>query len=74
MPFEVEAARDTASAPDWNEAMSAKVHMHLSVSDLEKSRQFYVDFCGAAPVKEKTGYVKFLPEWAPVNLALSAGR
>jgi lactoylglutathione lyase len=48
--------------------------MHLSVSDLEKSRQFYVDFFGAAPVKEKTGYVKFLPEWAPVNLALSTGR
>ena len=25
------------------------------------------------PVKEKPGYVKFLPEWAPVNLALSTG-
>jgi hypothetical protein len=24
-------------------------------------------------VKEKTGYVKFLPEWGPVNLALSQG-
>ena len=25
-------------------------------------------------MKEKPGYVKFLPEWAPVNLALSDGR
>src|SRR5882672_3977002 len=38
--------------------MSAKVHLHMHVSDLAKSR---------------AGYVKFLPDWAPVNLALSAG-
>ncbi len=54
--------------------MSAKVHMHLSVSDLAKSREFYRTFFGAEPVKEKAGYVKFLPAWAPVNLALSEGR
>jgi len=54
--------------------MSAKVHMHMSVSDLAKSREFYQKFLGADPVKEKPGYVKFLPEWAPVNLALSEGR
>ena len=53
--------------------MSAKVHMHLHVSDLEKSRSFYEKFLGAGPVKVKPGYVKFLPEWAPVNLALSTG-
>jgi len=54
--------------------MSAKVHMHLSVSDLAKSREFYQKFLGGLPVKEKPGYVKFLPDWAPVNLALSEGR
>jgi catechol 2,3-dioxygenase-like lactoylglutathione lyase family enzyme len=54
--------------------MGAKVHMHMSVSDLAKSREFYRKFLGADPVKEKPGYVKFLPEWAPVNLALSEGR
>jgi lactoylglutathione lyase len=54
--------------------MGAKVHMHMSVSDLAKSREFYRKFLGVEPVKEKPGYVKFLPEWAPVNLALSAGR
>ena len=53
--------------------MSAKVHLHLHVSDLAKSRDFYEKFLGGDPVKVKPGYVKFLPEWAPVNLALSTG-
>ena len=53
--------------------MSAKVHLHMHVSDLAKSRGFYEKFFGGDPVKVKQGYVKFLPEWAPVNLALSAG-
>lgn len=53
--------------------MSPKVHVHLHVSDLAKSRAFYETFLGAAPVKERRGYYKFLPEWAPVNLALSEG-
>ena len=54
--------------------MSAKVHLHMHASDLGKSRDFYERFFGSAPVKEKAGYLKFLPEWAPVNLALSPGR
>ena len=54
--------------------MSARVHLHMHASDLDKSRDFYVRFFGGAPVKEKTGYVKFLPGWAPVNLALSPGQ
>ena len=54
--------------------MSAKVHLHMHVSDLGKSRDFYERFLGGSPVKVKTGYVKFLPEWAPVNLALSEGK
>jgi catechol 2,3-dioxygenase-like lactoylglutathione lyase family enzyme len=53
--------------------MSAKVHLHLYVSNLAKSREFYQQFFGAVPAKEKPGYVKFLPNWAPVNLALSEG-
>ena len=53
--------------------MSAKVHLHMHVSDLAKSRAFYEKFLGGDPVKVKHGYVKFLPEWAPVNLALSTG-
>jgi catechol 2,3-dioxygenase-like lactoylglutathione lyase family enzyme len=53
--------------------MSAKVHLHLHVSDLAKSRAFYEKFLGGDPVKVKPGYVKFLPEWVPANLALSTG-
>ena len=53
--------------------MSAKVHLHMHVSDLAKSREFYEKFLGEGPVKVRQGYAKFLPEWAPVNLALSEG-
>src|SRR5687767_13970792 len=53
--------------------MSAKVHLHMHVADLAKSREFYEKFLGGDPVKVKDGYVKFLPAWAPVNLALSTG-
>ena len=48
-----------------------KVHVHMSVSDLEKSREFYQNFLGVAPAKVKPGYVKFLPAFGPLNLALS---
>jgi catechol 2,3-dioxygenase-like lactoylglutathione lyase family enzyme len=49
------------------------VHVHLHVSNLAASRAFYERLFGAAPVKVKPGYVKFLPEMAPINLALSEG-
>jgi catechol 2,3-dioxygenase-like lactoylglutathione lyase family enzyme len=48
-----------------------KVHVHMKVSSLEKSRVFYEKFLGAAPVKVKPGYVKFLAPFGPLNLALS---
>jgi catechol 2,3-dioxygenase-like lactoylglutathione lyase family enzyme len=48
-----------------------KVHVHMAVSNLEKSREFYEKFFGVAPVKVKPGYVKFLPRFGPLNLALS---
>ena len=48
-----------------------KVHVHMTVSSLEKSRAFYRKFLGVDPVKEKPGYVKFLPAFGPLNLALS---
>src|SRR5262249_973741 len=51
-----------------------KGHVHLKVSDLTKSMEFYAKFLGVAPVKEKTGYVKFLPAFGPLNLALSEAR
>lgn len=51
--------------------MYPRVHIHLRVTDLARSRDFYERFFGAAPVKEKPGYVKFFPDDAPINLALS---
>jgi lactoylglutathione lyase len=51
-----------------------KVHVHMAVSNLEKSRAFYEKFLGVAPVKVKPGYVKFLPAFGPLNLALSAAK
>lgn len=50
---------------------AAKVHVHMKVSSLEKSRVFYEKFLGTAPVKVKLGYVKFLAPFGPLNLALS---
>jgi SAM-dependent methyltransferase len=61
-----------ARKPDVDEvALTPRVHVHLRVSDLERSRAFYERFLGVAPVKVKPGYVKFLPPWGPLNLALS---
>ena len=52
----------------------SNVHIHLHVSDLESSRRFYERFLGAAPVKVRPGYVKFLPSLAPINLASRPAR
>jgi catechol 2,3-dioxygenase-like lactoylglutathione lyase family enzyme len=46
----------------------------MAVSDLEKSREFYERFFGVTPVKVKPGYVKFLPAFGPLNLALSQAK
>ena len=54
--------------------MATRVHVHLSVADLETSREFYEKFLGVAPVKVKANLVKFVPELAPINLALSPAR
>ncbi len=47
-----------------------KVHIHLRAADLERSRTFYTKLFGE-PVKSKPGYLKFLPEIGPLNLAVS---
>ena len=54
-------------------SVAPRVHVHMTVSDLDKSREFYERFFGVSPVKTKPGYVKFLPEFGPLNLALSTG-
>ena len=54
--------------------MAARVHVHLKVADLNTSTEFYRRFFGLAPVKEKVDQVKFLPDFAPVNLALTPAK
>ncbi|HZP46384.1 MAG TPA: ArsI/CadI family heavy metal resistance metalloenzyme [Candidatus Binataceae bacterium] len=51
--------------------MRARVHVHLKVSDLGASRDFYERLFGVKPVKVKPDQIKFLPPMAPLNLALS---
>eukprot|EP00457_Paulinella_chromatophora_P010637 gb/GEZN01010747.1/.p1 GENE.gb/GEZN01010747.1/~~gb/GEZN01010747.1/.p1 ORF type:complete len:218 (-),score=34.06 gb/GEZN01010747.1/:532-1185(-) len=48
-----------------------RVHMHLKVSNVSRSVEFYSKLFGCAPVKHEIGYAKFLPPWAPINLAMS---
>jgi hypothetical protein len=48
-----------------------KVHLHLHAPDLHQAVSFFSAFFAAPPVKLKSGYAKFLPSWAPVNLAIS---
>ena len=50
-----------------------RVYVHMTVTDIEKSREFYSKLFGAA-VKVKPGYAKFLPAFGPLNLAISDGR
>jgi catechol 2,3-dioxygenase-like lactoylglutathione lyase family enzyme len=61
------------TAKERSMSIAPRVHVHMTVSDLAKSREFYEKFFGVSPVKTKPGYVKFLPEFGPLNLALSTG-
>lgn len=54
--------------------MVTRVHVHLKVNDLAASGDFYRKFLGADPVKEKADQIKFTPNFAPINLALSPAR
>lgn len=54
--------------------MDARVHIHLSVADLARTGKFYEKFFGVAPAKSKDDHLKFLPLFAPINLAISPSR
>lgn len=51
-----------------------RLHIHISVDDLEKSRAFYTALFGAEPTKVKADYLQWLLDDPAVNFALSAGR
>ncbi|MCI0568983.1 MAG: VOC family protein [Acidobacteria bacterium] len=50
-----------------------KIHVHLTASNLQLSKEFYTRLFGVGPVKEKPDYAKFLPDLGPLNLAISQG-
>ncbi len=54
--------------------MSARVHIHLSVADMARSRDFYEKFFGVEPAKDKGDHLKFVPPFAPINLAITPRR
>jgi catechol 2,3-dioxygenase-like lactoylglutathione lyase family enzyme len=54
--------------------MTPRVHIHLKAAELMVSREFYRQFLGVGPVKDKTDHVKFLVPFAPLNLVISPAR
>ncbi len=54
--------------------MATRVHIHIKAQNLNESRDFYERFLGELPVKVKSDQIKFLPSFAPLNLALSLAR
>src|SRR5207302_5125211 len=54
--------------------MTPRVQIHLKAADLHAGREFYRQFFGCEPVKDKIDQVKFLPDLAPLNLTISPAR
>jgi catechol 2,3-dioxygenase-like lactoylglutathione lyase family enzyme len=54
--------------------MTPRVHIHVKAADLKASREFYRQFLGVEPVKDKPDHVKFLAPFAPLNLVISPAR
>jgi catechol 2,3-dioxygenase-like lactoylglutathione lyase family enzyme len=61
----------TTAARTGAVATVPRAHVHLHLPDLAAGVAFYRAFLGVEPVKLAAGYAKFLPGWAPLNLALS---
>jgi len=51
-----------------------RLHIHISVDDLEKSRIFYTALFGMEPTKVKEDYLQWLVDDPAVNFAISTGR
>ncbi|MCA9007992.1 MAG: VOC family protein, partial [Planctomycetaceae bacterium] len=48
-----------------------RVHIALTVSNLEQSKQFYNVLLGVSPIKERPRYAKYEPQDPSVNLTLN---
>jgi hypothetical protein len=49
-----------------------RLHIHISVNDLEESARFYATLFAAEPTVKKTDYAKWMLEDPRVNFAISA--
>lgn len=49
-----------------------RIHVHVSVENIQESVKFYSTMFGAAPVKEKSDYAKWLLDDPRVNFAISS--
>ena len=48
-----------------------RMHLHIGVEDLDESIRFYTALFGAAPIKTKPDYAKWLLDDPRVNFAIS---
>jgi catechol 2,3-dioxygenase-like lactoylglutathione lyase family enzyme len=51
-----------------------RLHLHISVKNLEKNRQFYTTLFGSEPTKVKEDYLQWLLDDPYINFAISSGR
>lgn len=51
-----------------------RLHIHISVENLDKNRQFYTTLFGTEPTKVKEDYLQWLLDDPYINFALSSGR
>lgn len=51
-----------------------RLHIHISVEDLEKSIKFYTALFGMEPTKRKEDYAQWLVDDPAVNMAISSDR
>lgn len=51
-----------------------RLHLHISVKDLDESRQFYTALFGSEPTKIKSDYLQWLLDDPYINFAISTGR
>ncbi|MFW0777885.1 MAG: ArsI/CadI family heavy metal resistance metalloenzyme [Rickettsiales bacterium] len=49
-----------------------RLHIHVSVDDIEQSTKFYSALFGAKPSKQKSDYAKWMLEDPRINFAISA--
>jgi catechol 2,3-dioxygenase-like lactoylglutathione lyase family enzyme len=51
-----------------------RLHIHISVTNLDESRRFYTALFGSEPTKVKEDYLQWLLDDPYINFAISVGR